>query len=232
MANLNTNGVNFSDLDEALTLHLETLIPISEVVTESNNKKLVVTDCSTTTSDQRGGCTVEMGHVGSPVKSQRKSLGQAGIMDFCILQINGLVNVIEFEQLEELQESENNPNFMEDSFGLFFRDAPQIIAHIENGISNGPPENYQPMYASIHRLKGSSGTIGAKKVYDAISLLEYHIREGNTKNIRGATESTEVAKQELAILQDRLKTYFELLKQAKAASPKRSEGNGTMEAGD
>lgn len=73
-------------------------------------------------------------------------------------------NLLDFDVLNQLiLLSENNPDFVSELIFGFINDAKQTIALMETSIST---KNYEEFNDYAHALKGSSGSVGAKSIYE------------------------------------------------------------------
>ncbi|XP_043718628.1 histidine-containing phosphotransfer protein 4-like [Telopea speciosissima] len=115
----------------------------------------------------------------------------------------------QFVQLEELQDNDN-PNFVEEVVTLFFRDSSRLIANIEQALERGPLD-FNKLDNYMHQFKGSSSSIGAKKVKDESSQFREYCRAGNAD---GCMKSFQQVKKEHATLRKKLESYFQLVRQA------------------
>ncbi|XP_050213452.1 histidine-containing phosphotransfer protein 4-like [Mercurialis annua] len=127
----------------------------------------------------------------------RKSLFDQGFLDD------------QFMQLEDLQD-DANPNFVEEIVTSFYSDSARLIHSIEQALV-GRPVDFGKLDDYMHQYKGSSSSIGAKKVKMAcIQFREYCC----SRNIEGCIRSFQQLKQEHATLRRKLETYFQLARQA------------------
>ncbi|KAM7259140.1 hypothetical protein ACFE04_014881 [Oxalis oulophora] len=137
------------------------------------------------------------------IASMRQSLFDEGLVDD------------QFDVLEQYQDEEN-PHYLEEIFTLFFStEAPETVADMKQAMEESP-NNVFKLRDALHKLKGSSASVGAKKVNNAIILTRGHIDEEKIKNVKGVRGGMDQIKRELATLQARLTPYFELLKRVDA----------------
>nr|ABO43959.1 histidine-containing phosphotransferase [Euphorbia pulcherrima] len=123
----------------------------------------------------------------------------------------------QFHQLEELQD-DANPNFVEEVATLYYKDSARIIFNIEQALEKSPLD-FNKLDSLMHQFKGSSTSIGAKKVKAESTLFREYCRAGNGE---GCMKTFQQLKKEYAILKKKLETYFQLLRQvgpAQAACP-------------
>ncbi|CAK9158830.1 unnamed protein product [Ilex paraguariensis] len=114
----------------------------------------------------------------------------------------------QFIQLEELQD-DANPNFVEEIVTLFYNDSARLIRNIELALENSPPD-FARLDDSMHQFKGSSSSIGAKKVKKECTQFQEYC---NAANAQGCIRTFQQVKQELVILRRKLETYFQLARQ-------------------
>ncbi|KAH9761345.1 histidine-containing phosphotransfer protein 5 [Citrus sinensis] len=91
-------------------------------------------------------------------------------------------------QLEDLQD-DANPNFVEEVVSLFYSDSARLIQNIEQTLSNRPVD-FSRLDDILHQFKGSCSR---------------------------CSRSFQLIKQEYETLRRRLESYFQMVKQAKAA---------------
>ncbi|XP_057977406.1 histidine-containing phosphotransfer protein 4 [Malania oleifera] len=115
----------------------------------------------------------------------------------------------QFIQLEELQD-DANPNFVEEIVTLFYRDSARIILNIQQALERSPLD-YNSLDSYMHQLKGSSSSIGAKKVKDECTQFREYCKAGNGE---GCMRTFQRLKMEHAALKKKLETYFQLARQA------------------
>ncbi|XP_042516416.1 histidine-containing phosphotransfer protein 4-like [Macadamia integrifolia] len=115
----------------------------------------------------------------------------------------------QFVQLEELQDTDN-PNFVEEVVTLFFRDSARMIVNIEQAMERSPLD-FNRLDNYMHQFKGSSSSIGAKKVKEESTQFREYCRTGNAD---GCMRSFQQVKKEHATLKKKLESYFQLARQA------------------
>ncbi|KAB2080099.1 hypothetical protein ES319_A05G047300v1 [Gossypium barbadense] len=112
----------------------------------------------------------------------------------------------QFIQLEELQD-DANPNFVQEIVTLFYTDSTRLIQNIELTL-NSRPINFSKLDDYMHQFKGSSSSIGAKKVTSECAVFRQYCAAGNAEAY---------IKQEHAILRKKLEFYFQMMGQAAVA---------------
>ncbi|KAL0391066.1 UNVERIFIED_CONTAM: Histidine-containing phosphotransfer protein 5 [Sesamum calycinum] len=70
----------------------------------------------------------------------------------------------EFAQLQKLQD-ESNPDFVVEVVSLFFDDSEKLVKNLAVALEQQIVD-YKQVDANVHQLKGSSSSIGAKRVKD------------------------------------------------------------------
>ncbi|KAF8025640.1 hypothetical protein BT93_F2472 [Corymbia citriodora subsp. variegata] len=83
----------------------------------------------------------------------------------------------QFVQLEELQD-DTNPNFVEEVVTLYYRDSARLIASIEQALDKSPLD-FNKLDSYMHQFKGSSSSIGGRKVKTECSQFREYCRTGN-----------------------------------------------------
>ncbi|KAK2425247.1 Histidine-containing phosphotransfer protein 4 [Trifolium repens] len=115
----------------------------------------------------------------------------------------------QFIQLEELQD-DANPNFVEEIVTLYYRDSSRLISSLEQTLERNPLD-FNKLDTIMHQFKGSSSSIGAKKVKAESTLIREYCRTGNAE---GCRKSFQQMKKEYVALRKRLENYFQLARQA------------------
>uniref|UniRef100_A0A2N9I4S9 Histidine-containing phosphotransfer protein n=1 Tax=Fagus sylvatica TaxID=28930 RepID=A0A2N9I4S9_FAGSY len=115
----------------------------------------------------------------------------------------------QFIQLEELQDDEN-PNFVEEIVTLFFNDSARLLQNIEQTLVSGPID-FAKLDNYMHQFKGSSSSIGAKRVKNGCTRFKDYYMAGNAE---GCIRTFLQVKREHAILRTKLEAYFQLARQA------------------
>ncbi|PON54354.1 Histidine phosphotransferase [Parasponia andersonii] len=115
----------------------------------------------------------------------------------------------QFIQLEELQD-DTNPNFVEEVATLYYRDSSRLIHSLEQALEKSPLD-FNKLDNYLHQLKGSSTSIGAKKVKAECTQFREYCRTGNGE---GCIRTFQQLKKEYALLKKKLETYFQMARQA------------------
>ncbi|KAK6140755.1 hypothetical protein DH2020_025501 [Rehmannia glutinosa] len=116
----------------------------------------------------------------------------------------------QFVQLEELQD-EANPDFVEDVVKLFYTDSARFIRNMELTLDSRPLD-FEKLDDIMHQFKGSSSSIGAKKVKRECTQFQEYCKVGN---FDGCMRTFQEVKQEHAGLKKKLESYFEVARQAR-----------------
>ncbi|KAL8537288.1 hypothetical protein ACS0TY_012445 [Phlomoides rotata] len=122
---------------------------------------------------------------------------------------NGLFNQgyldEQFLQLEDLQD-EVNPNFVEEVVKLFYTDSARFLRNIEVTLDKSP-RDFDKLDNVMHQFKGSSSSIGAKKVKKECTQFQEYCKVGN---LEGCIRTFQEVKQEHATLKRKLESYFQV----------------------
>ncbi|KAL1169358.1 hypothetical protein V6Z11_A05G141100 [Gossypium hirsutum] len=128
--------------------------------------------------------------------SLRKSLFDQGYLDE------------QFMELEQLQD-DANPNFVEEVVTLYYRDSARLIVNLDHALERRPLD-FSKLDGLMHQFKGSSSSIGAKKVKAESTLFRDYCKSGNAE---GCMRTFQQLKKEYATLRKKLETYFQLARQ-------------------
>ncbi|KAJ6711539.1 HISTIDINE-CONTAINING PHOSPHOTRANSFER PROTEIN 4 [Salix purpurea] len=135
----------------------------------------------------------------------------------------------QFIQLEDLQD-DANPNFVEEVVTLYYRDSARLITNIEKALEKNSLD-FNKLDGFMHQFKGSSSSIGAKKVKAECTLFREYCRAGNGEglphlSVQGlngfawihtscrCTRTFQQIKKEYATLKRKLEAYFQVVRQA------------------
>ncbi|KAI5651236.1 hypothetical protein M9H77_37241 [Catharanthus roseus] len=114
----------------------------------------------------------------------------------------------QFIQLEELQD-DANPNFVEEVVTLFYRESTRSIQNIEHALET-TPYDFVKLDNYMHQFRGSSSSIGAKKVrYECTQFRDYC----KARNAEGCRRSFHQLKREYSTLRKKLEAYFQFARQ-------------------
>ncbi|XP_049356215.1 histidine-containing phosphotransfer protein 4 [Solanum verrucosum] len=131
------------------------------------------------------------------VASLRQSLFDQGYVDE------------QFIELEELQD-DATPNFVEEVVTLFYNDSARFIHNIDQSLEEHPLD-FAKLDNYMHQFKGSSSSIGAKKVKIECTQFMVYCRAGN---VEGCKRTFQQLKREYAVLRKKLEVYFKYARQA------------------
>ncbi|KAI4386993.1 hypothetical protein MLD38_004862 [Melastoma candidum] len=115
----------------------------------------------------------------------------------------------QFVQLEELQD-DTNPNFVEEIVTLYYRDSARLISSIEQALERSPLD-FDKLDNLMHQFRGSSSSIGARKVKAECTQFGEHCVGGNGE---GCMRSFQRMKREYSALRKKLEAYFQVARQA------------------
>ncbi|XP_018815660.1 histidine-containing phosphotransfer protein 4-like [Juglans regia] len=120
-----------------------------------------------------------------------------------------ILDMSQFMQLERL-EDKDSPNFVEQTLSLYFSDATKSIAAIEQALM--PSEvvlpDFKELDIQLHRLKGSTVSVGANMVLKRVIKALECCGKGDMEGCKAAVR---ILKQDHNTLRNRLQTYFQLL---------------------
>ncbi|XVE97603.1 hypothetical protein REPUB_Repub03eG0033600 [Reevesia pubescens] len=138
---------------------------------------------------------MDMNRLQQEVACMRRSLFDQGYLDE------------QFVQLEELQD-DANPNFVQEIVTLFYTDSAKLIQNIEQTL-NSKPIDFSKLDDYMHQFKGSSSSIGAKKVTNECTLFREYCSE---ENAEGCIRIFQQVKQEYAVSRRKLEVYFQMVR--------------------
>ncbi|CAO2816785.1 unnamed protein product [Amaranthus hypochondriacus] len=111
----------------------------------------------------------------------------------------------QFIQLEELQDNAS-PDFVEEVVTSYYSDSARLIQNIDQALAKHPID-FEKLDNYMHQFKGSSSSIGAKKVVHECLQFRKYCAAGNAE---GCVKTFQMIKQEYAILRKKLEAYFQL----------------------
>ncbi|CAH1423944.1 unnamed protein product [Lactuca virosa] len=114
----------------------------------------------------------------------------------------------QFTQLEDLQD-DANPNFVEEIVTSFYSDSTRLIRNVETALENHPLD-FCKLDDYMHQFKGSSSSIGAKKVKVECNQFQECCK---ARNAQGCIMAFQHVKQEHSTLKRKLEAYFQILRQ-------------------
>ncbi|CAI9281069.1 unnamed protein product [Lactuca saligna] len=135
-------------------------------------------------------------HMLRDIANTRKSFFDQGYLDE------------QFIQLEELQDN-SNPNFVEEVVTLFYRDSARFLYNLDQALEKRPLD-FNKLDSLMHQFKGSSSSIGAKKVKIECTNFRAYC---NAQNAEGCKRTYQHVKREYTCLKKKLEAYFQDLRQ-------------------
>ncbi|PHT47049.1 Histidine-containing phosphotransfer protein 4 [Capsicum baccatum] len=114
----------------------------------------------------------------------------------------------QFIELEELQD-DATPNFVEEVVTLFCKDSARLIHIIDQTLENHPVD-FAKLDNYMHQFKGSSSSIGAKKVKTKCTQFMEYCR---AENVEGCKRTFQQLKEEYTTLRRKLEIYFQYARQ-------------------
>ncbi|XP_022979253.1 histidine-containing phosphotransfer protein 4-like [Cucurbita maxima] len=115
----------------------------------------------------------------------------------------------QFVQLELLQD-ETNPNFVEEVVTLCYRDSYRLILNLEQALQKSPLD-FNQLDSYMQQFKGSSSSIGARKVKAQCTLFREYCKSGSGE---GCFRTFQELKKERTALKNKFEAYFQLKRQA------------------
>ncbi|CAN1798731.1 Histidine-containing phosphotransfer protein 4 [Linum perenne] len=122
----------------------------------------------------------------------------------------GYLDEEQLAQLEELKD-DANPNFVEEVVTLYYRDSARLVFTIDQLLEKTPLD-FIKLDSCMHQFKGSSSSIGAKKVKAECALFREYCRAGNGEG--RCIRTFQQVKKEYTTLRKKLETYFQVARQA------------------
>ncbi|KAH7553390.1 hypothetical protein ACOSP7_029908 [Xanthoceras sorbifolium] len=113
----------------------------------------------------------------------------------------------QFAQIQALQDS-SNPNFVHEVITLFCNDAERIITEMNNYLSHSNVD-FSTLDSRVHQLKGSSSSIGAKRL--KLACVELH-QASDDKNKDRCLQALNIIAQEYFLLRNKFQTLIQLEK--------------------
>lgn len=112
-----------------------------------------------------------------------------------------VVDVAVLDGLRSLQ-AEGEPDLLSELIELFRTETPALVEAMEAAVAQGDPEK---LWRAAHGLKGSSGTLGARRLASLSADLE---KQGRSGSIDGAGRMLAELEQELQSVQQALGTFI------------------------
>nr|ABK22601.1 unknown [Picea sitchensis] len=114
----------------------------------------------------------------------------------------------QFTQLQQLQD-ESNPDFVAEVVCLFFEDSEKLLGDLSKTL-NQEPVDFKRVDGCVHQFKGSSSSIGARRVMNTCVTFRAFCQD---KNREGCLYCLQQMKQECYLVKNKLETLFQLEKQ-------------------
>ncbi|KAE8660794.1 Phosphatase 2C family protein isoform 1 [Hibiscus syriacus] len=138
---------------------------------------------------------MESRHFRQQIAALRQSFFDEGILDE------------QFTELEQLEEK-GNPSFLQQVFTMYFNDSTTVLDTVEQALGEIDVVKLEHV---LHKFKGSSASVGAKKVVNEIIKTRRLLGEGN---LEGAKVAFQELRKEYENLKAMLEHYFQQLAQA------------------
>ncbi|KMZ63759.1 Histidine-containing phosphotransfer protein 5 [Zostera marina] len=116
----------------------------------------------------------------------------------------------QFLEIQTLRD-EDNPNFPAEVVALFFEDAQKLINELTKALQQG--QNYVDfgkIGADAHQLKGSSASVGAKRITDLCIAFRGFCDQLNVEGCCGCLQQLHY---EFSLTKNKLESIFKLEKQ-------------------
>ncbi|KAL8232623.1 hypothetical protein R6Q57_002401 [Mikania cordata] len=114
----------------------------------------------------------------------------------------------QFIQLQKLQD-ESNPDFVVEVVYLFFDDSEKLLNNLANALQQKIVD-YKQVDSHVHQFKGSSSSIGAKRVTNVCVHFRNYCEE---KNLDGCLRCLQQVKHEYISVRSKLEALFRLEQQ-------------------
>ncbi|KAL9253264.1 Histidine-containing phosphotransfer protein 1-like protein [Drosera capensis] len=124
----------------------------------------------------------------------------------------GILNE-QFNQLKSLQD-ESNPDFVVEVLSLFFDDSERLLNELAKSLDQQVVD-FKKVDAHAHQFKGSSSSVGAKRVQDACMSFRWYC---NQENLEGCKKCLQQLRNEYALVKSKLNILLKLEQQILAAS--------------
>ncbi|XP_029116768.1 histidine-containing phosphotransfer protein 1 [Elaeis guineensis] len=118
----------------------------------------------------------------------------------------------QFTQLQQLQD-ESSPNFIHEVVSLFFQEAEKLLNELSKALDQQIVD-FKKVDAHVHRLKGSSASIGARRVKDVCIAFRSCCEENNKD---GCIQHLQQVNQEYYLVKSNLEDLLKLEKQILAS---------------
>ncbi|CAA6663489.1 unnamed protein product [Spirodela intermedia] len=114
----------------------------------------------------------------------------------------------QFSQVQQLQD-ETNPDFVYEVVTLFIQDSERLLSELARSIDEQPVD-FVKVDAHVHQLKGSSASIGARRVKNACLAFRSSC-DGN--NFEGCLRCFQQVRNEYSLVKSKLESLLGLEQQ-------------------
>ncbi len=123
---------------------------------------------------------------------------QTSINEEFILRIHSLpvLNLNTFDNLKK--QTQSQPDLLKEIFDSFFEDVTEMMAGLRQSVESKDFENYT---ATLHTLKGLSGTIGATRLFE---ITNYLYTQARMNDFSSAVSGLPLIHQSILELKDEL----------------------------
>ncbi|KAL8167713.1 hypothetical protein V2J09_009212 [Rumex salicifolius] len=108
---------------------------------------------------------------------------------------------------------ESQPGFVLEIISIFFNDSDRILQDLTQ-LLDKPVPDFNQVAELVHTLKGSSSSVGAKKVKNVCTTFKKYSEE---QNLQGCQMCLQQVKQDYALVRNKLETLLSMQLQIKAA---------------
>ncbi|CAN8265901.1 unnamed protein product [Cochlearia groenlandica] len=115
----------------------------------------------------------------------------------------------QFTELKKL-EDDSSPGFVAEVISLFFEDCLKLVGNMARALDQTGTVDFNQVGASVHQLKGSSSSVGAKRVKGLCVTLKECCE---AKNYEGCVRCLQQVDIEYKTLKTKLQDMFNLEKQ-------------------
>ncbi|XP_076958997.1 histidine-containing phosphotransfer protein 1-like isoform X2 [Bidens hawaiensis] len=114
----------------------------------------------------------------------------------------------QFTELQKLQD-ESNPDFVTEVVSMYFEDSDKLLNNLTTALQQRNVD-YKQVDAHAHQFKGSSSSIGAKRVTNVCAHFKGFCE---AKNLDGCLRCLQQVKQEYIFFRNKLEALFRLEQQ-------------------
>ncbi|KAK8633850.1 hypothetical protein V6N13_014685 [Hibiscus sabdariffa] len=117
------------------------------------------------------------------------------------------------EQFHQLQQLQDNPDFVVETVSLFFEDSERLLNELTKALEQ-QSIGFRMVDDLVHQLKGSSSSIGAQRVKNVCIAICNYCEE---QNVEGCRKCLQQVKHEYCLVKTSLETMFKLEKEIVSA---------------